>query len=827
MRDHTLSNSGTGAMLELPITCHGLIALPTPWPDKLPWDRQMALFCLVLTWLVARAASREMGKHRHEGPLDAEEGLADDLQDGDIPFGVAGIQYTILDGHPAVLVGVERLEGKRTADILDNTKPFSDTVQEYLSTTTLGEVIEPLTQLDPVKSGTIEVSSLSSILKLPLGTFFSYHEDSSPLSSPVSFYWYSGYHQSSLPSPESLFSRHPPATTVFTLLHTSLSSCLLLLSILWSAVSGGLSVVGLRTIYGCREEDDYDPNMIKKIGGHASSDDVDSASLCLVVALRGPNAIQSWMDVVGPRDSKLAKITDPSSLSAKFGSHSVQTLTTPYRSISALAKWFGGRACLKTSSILGMSDFRTKSERRKRQRVRFSETQSESEDSISSPMVDLAFPPLVSNRPRLLVPAYVKTVLAISPAVPLACYGCVLSCCAKLGFDIFGSKRVRLNSKRAALLDIPDRFLASFTPSSTPSSPEALSNSSSSHPLRSSSLTSRPGMAPLPSTLLILGRENGRVHSYALQSLIVQKLRCLAGNNPHVVLPLGALETASGIVHMTNYSEEKLKHFGSFSAAIAQAEDVKECKMEGDDYREELGFVAIPGPHSLPLVVSFLDSIFHVETPSELFHQGRTKSRELEKSEKVREPELIGMKIISQLSRFHSKKLCPFAAKHQHYSRAVQFLTDKPTVLLVFRGMACAEKIQNHVKAVAKLGSSHLATLEEQLSFIIPSKPLETVKLCSAFFSGKELYSDPVNWPLAPYYPQAWVQEADLLQNFLSPRENLFTVVQLPLGGQMGLALKVLDRLTRTNFQVAGMSTVECLSRNEPPTVCEEFEKIT
>jgi len=824
-KDHVFSDSGTGAMLELPITCHCLLALPTPWTDRLPWDGQMTLFCLVLTWLVARAASRERGRHRQDGQLTAEEDLADGLQDRKVPFEVAGIQYTILDGHPAILVAIERQEVRGASDVLDNAKSFSDSVQGYLSGTALGDVLESLTQLATVTSDTMDISSLSSILKLPLGTFFGYHEDLSPLSSPVSFYWCSGYHQSSLPCPESLISRRPPTTTVFTLPHSSLGDLPFLLSVLWRAMSGSLSIVGLRTVYGHQGEEDSVTCFHERDGGSSTSPEMDgSSTLRLVVALRGPDAIQSWMDVVGPRDSKLAKITDPSSLSAKFGSHLVHILTTPYRSSNALAKWFGGRACLKTSSVLGMSDSHTKSERRKRQRVRFSDTQSESEDSISSPMMDFAFPPLVSNRPRLLVPAYAKTVLVVSPAVPLACYGCVVACCMKLGFDIFGSKRVRLNSKRASLLDIPDRFMAYFTPSSTPPSPEITTNSSSSHPLKNSNAMLRPGMAPLPSSLFILGRENGRVHSYALQSLIVQNLKSLANSNPHVVFSLSALEMASGCVHVTSYMEEKLKHFGSFSATISQASAVLEgfgdCKLEDDDYIEEVGFVAIPGPRSLPLLVNLLDSIFHTETPSKLLDQSHMKPRELEKTEMTREPELIGMKIIPQLSRFHSKKLCPFPVYHSRYSQAVQFLTDKPTVLLVFRGVACTERIQSHVKAVIKLGSAHLATLQEQLSYISPDKTQEAVRLASTFLSGKELYSDPSNWTLAPYYPPAWLQEADILQGFLFPRENLFSVVQLPLG-QMGLSLKVLDKLSRAKCQVAGMSAVE--SHNEAPMVSQRI----
>ena len=788
-------------VLVVTLTCHGLVALPPPWLDKVRVDAQVTLFCLLLTWLVTRAAeshskidSQTMDYNKEDKSLPLV---------CDIPFEVAGIQYTLLDGNPSLLVAVQvRGEGIPAK--------ISNTVERYLTSVTLGKALEPFTLQESISS-TVDISPLSSILKLPLSSFFSFQEDTSPLSTPVSFYWYSSYHQSCLPSSESLVSRLKPTTTIFTLHESSLRNPLLILSVFWRALSSGLSIVGLRTAYG-KQKDSILQVVTTKESDRASADD----SMVLSVALRGPEAIQSWMEVVGPQDGKLAKITDPSSLTATFGSDLIQTLRTPFRSSAALAKWFGGRACLKTCSVFGMSDSRTKSERRKRQRVRFSETQSESEDGVVfSPVVDLAFPPLVLNRPRLLVPAYAKSLMVISPSMPLSCYGCVLTCCNKLGFDIFGSKRVRLNAKRASLLDIPGEFLANFTPSSTPPSP-AVSFDSSSHPLMSD-VSVKQVLAPLPSAIFIVGRENGRVHSYALQHLISCSLKSLGDSNPHIMLSSSSHESPSSLIHVTNYTEEKLKHFGAFSASISQTSNAPEgCgdkDINGDEFIEELCFVAIPGSRSLPLCSNLLDRVFHVKPLSELDFQGCLKNKpELEAGKDFEEPELVGMKTVPQLSRFHCKKLCPFPTSDHHYSQAVQLLTDKPASLLVFRGVSCCKRIQSYVKSLR--GSSHIANLEEQLSYVVSRTASEGTLLSSYFFLGKELFSDPKNWSMAAYYPHAWVHEPDILQGFLTPRENLFSVVQLPMG-QMTLALKVLDKLSRSGFQFAGVSAVELVTEKK------------
>lgn len=81
----------------------------------------------------------------------------------------------------------------------------------------------------------------------------------------------------------------------------------------------------------------------------------------LALALCGPDAIYRWADAVGPDDSSLAKLTDPTSLSALFGPGLVQAIKSPYQYQGVLAKWFGGRACLRSGTVFGMSDPHTKS----------------------------------------------------------------------------------------------------------------------------------------------------------------------------------------------------------------------------------------------------------------------------------------------------------------------------------------------------------------------------------------------------------------------------------------------------------------------------------
>ena len=786
---------------------NGVCSLPSSW-SELDVETRVLLHCLLLTWLTFQIAS---DCNRLQDSKNEKWGRVESSPHFNLPFQITGLQQTVLDGEPSILIVVQDCnsdpeDGFHSTSVtgIDN-KEISQ-IEKFLSSTSLGDILQPLIENEAIhkliSSSQTSVLALRPLLSEALSLVFTYQGDASLLSAPISFYWHSSYHPSCLPSSESLKSQHQPTTTVCTLNHASLCNPLLVFSVFQRIFSNGLDIAGMRTL---RER--YDPiaHVESQESCTTDSNNTPNPSMCLALALRGPDAIYHWIDIVGPDDSSLAKITDPLSITAQFGSKLVSTMKSPYRSAAALAKWFGGRACMKTGTVFGMSDPHTKLERRKRQRVRFSE--SESEDSISSPLPDIIFPPLIFNRPRLIVQAYTKCLLVISPNVPPSCYSAVLTSCNKLGFDIFGAKRIRLNSKRAHSLDISGEFMSHFTPSSAPPSPSLPDFSS--HPLAPGNLSMHP---PPPSVILIIGRENSAVHCSALKCEIVTYLKLLIETNHHIQLKSG-LECPSGLIHLAPYTEEKLKILGNLSPPVSNSNPpMAVSESSSEDKQEELCFIAVPGISSLPVSIDLLEKIFNVTqaTSSAIDHKESDGDRVQSRSDGDRSIyggfELIGMKIVPQLSRFHAKKLCPLPTSDSFHSEAVQMLTGRPATLLVFRGICCNKRIQELVK-LAK-GSASLVGLEKKLQFIISCNLTEGVRLCSIFFCGKDLFSDTSSWKLAPYLPIAWIHDSDILQSFLRPRENLFSVLQLPLT-QMKLVIKLLDRISRSGFHFAGISTME------------------
>ncbi len=591
-------------------------------------------------------------------------------------------------------------------------------------------------------------------------------------------------------------SQSPVSTTVTTLSGSSLANYPLVFTTLQSAYDNAFYLAGLRTIY-TREKNE------------TSSEE----GLTMALALRGSDSIYRWLDIVGPEDRNLAKITDPDSLNSKFGDPQISTLQcvrTPYLITSTIAKWFGGRACLKTGSVLGISDPRTKFERRKRQRVRFSE--SESEDGLPPPSPDVTFPPLVSNRPGLVAQPYTKVLLTVAPLVPPSLYGSVLSTCNKMGFDVLGMKRIRLNSKRAGAMHIPKQFFSNFTPSSTPPSP---AGDFVTHPLAAEYTHTTP---PFPSLILYLGSENGKLHSLALLRAICLDLGTIMKANGFQGTTL-SLSNPDSFLFTTEMSQEISKVLGSFnlsSAVSGSLPKLHEQRKCSGQFAEELCFVAVPQCNSLPKLFNFLNSVYQLRCPiteQSTFEQVTTHS---EPSSNQHEKELggfelLGFKIIPLIPRFHAKRLCPLANTDSSYQTAVTILSDSPASLLLFRGLDCNSRLSALIKPPRPRNSLHTNSVQQQLDIIISRDFEEAFNLSSIFFSDKEMFNDSSDHNLALCMPPSWQQDSCILQDLQAAPAPLLSVVRVRLS-ESKVLVKVLDRLWRAGFKFAAMRTVEVKS---------------
>ena len=826
----TKPNTSPEALLVVQICEHGLIAPPEVF-SEIDTSAKLGFHLLLLTWLLHASLSAELAQMPNSNSESnaAQEDVIEDFGsiDGAVSFEVVALQYTILDGNPSILVGI-MVSGGEDEALHRVHSGGPDTFHEgdesklemYLHQTPLSTILGGIASDDTVQNllSTTTLEQLNAMLNSPLDSVFTFQEDVTPLSTPVSFFWYSGYHPSCLPAPTSLKSQSPLMTTVCSLGAVSGSDVGLVFSILSGVYRKGLDLAGLRLVYSAPCS-----SIEASLAGDDSETEIDRVfeSAMLFLAIRGPDAIYHLMDIVGPRDESLAKITDPNSITALYGSSStcdLHCLRTPYSTLAALAKYFGGRACLKSASILGISDAYTRYERKKRQRVRFSESESAAEDLPPSPLLDVPFPPLVTNRQRLIVEPYTKVIMVISPHVPTSCYCTVLTSCDRQGFDVFGVKRLRLNSRRANTLKISPSFMIHFTPSSTPPSP--IASEFFSHPLFSEHTQAAP---PLPSCLLILGRENALLHTLALKAALVSDLASLLKNNPAIRDSsnlLSLVEHADSLFHITEYSEELVKYLGNFG--ILNAASSSQPKLGGswdmqDPYQDELCFAAVPQSNGLAKATRLLDKLFHVNPVHNHDRYGTTTnqsgstvldaSRGIE-AEGLGDFELLGFKVVPELPRFHAKQLCPVSNGDSQYQQAINLLSDVPATLLLLRGIGANRRLQENLSSLSDQKSSLISVssdLKQKLQVVVSSSFQDAYRLASIFFTDKELFSDLPHWTLSAYVPLSWHSDSDILHRMQHELEEFCTVLTVSMC-QMKTALKVMDKLSRSGCDFVGVA---------------------
>ena len=633
----------------------------------------------------------------------------------------------------------------------------TEALSRLLDTHTLTQVLNPLLSLVTDNS---HLQALQSLADLPLSLLFLVDDDPAPLSTPLSFYWLCLQRDDSPLPLHCLKSTTPTQNTVCTIQHPYCTDTNLIYTTVMEVFKHGLDLAGIRVVYPSPASDSIVP--------------------ILALAVRGSQAISKMADVIGPEDISLARTVEPNSINARFstqGSIAVSVVHSQYWSSLELARWFGGRACVKTGAVLGVSDPTTKQEKRKRQRVRFSE--SEDGDTVVTPTltpsdINLSFPPLISNRPALVSMPYSKLVIVASPLVSPSCYYALLRSLADQGLHIHGIKRLRLNSKRAQALNIPQSSIPQFTPSSSnPPSPSVFPGSmlltATDQPLNSPST-----FPPLPSLLIAVGQENASSHKLAISRRIFLDLK-------EYFQTTNALSHApDSLLHIANYSDDVLKAVGSFTFTPSTANGYKLAPslLNSNGIQEELSVVAITAMcvDQLERAIGAISCLLGLsKNRSSNEKHGKNIMEENCKPDDNKVLELLGLKIVPELSRYQAKQLCPLPTTSNLYQDAMDKITTRPALLVVLRGLNSNKRVQKLLEDKNILRAQLTPGLKS-CEVILSQTLEEAFHLTSVFFIDKELFAFADSWALCGYTPPGWLGDCAVLSRLQNEPEPLVSV---------------------------------------------------
>ena len=586
------------------------------------------------------------------------------------------------------------------------------------------------------------------ILSQPFSTFLMLSDDVESFNRHVAFHCFTPC--DSLGSYPCLDSKGPLEFTVISLPSSSLKRHNFLCALFLRISQESYGVAGLRLLYS--EEGDG----------------------MLALALCRKNAVLKWMDVAGPDDPALAAVTDPLSISATFGQHGQELFAyarTPDRAVALLAKWFGGRCNLKERTIAGITDPETRSAKRKLQKVRFSFSDECGEENISS---SEASTPLPSPIHCLALFPTEKVIIAISPIVPASSYGGIFKEVLKIGYQMFGIRFIRLNQKRALALGIPQDEIQQFTPRSSQMSGTELAVS----PTSPNSPLVAGIVPPRPSVLLILGKEWGIRHSPALVAAIRGSLdgRVVTG-------------CSSAAIHCAPYPESFEALFGL--APLSPTKPLFDLPLlagseshDSSRHDPELMFIGVTGEGVLDCLPHLLDSMLDSATPQEL------------------PPfELLGMKCVPRVSRYQAKLLLQHC--HSKGILTVDTLTDVSAFVIALRAVQGHLILNTRIKDL--LEKSGFAAELKKTAILYSRKPLAAFSVLCLFFSDRELFSDPLVYPLTPFLPPAtMLAPPGVLEGFTHIIPSLVSLFAVE-AKQHNLFLKILQKVANSNFTIVGL----------------------
>ena len=687
--------------------------------------QSIGCFCAVLTWLLSLAKST---KDIYTSYQKVRSSSTD--SDFYVPFSTVSMQQTVLQSELIVHVAIcpaypisflrdhfLKTKKKPKAGQGSNKNIFYQIVSKFLSSVKLQDVIDWDTDLiasrvleNHVYKPRISDCLLSSIISISGDKKQSIHLfDSLP-----GFFWHT------INNPECLLkiSDFDVYLTEFDSESASYSTenavCLVdeeiygdrikMYHLLMKLLHMQLDLSGLRLLHPTVDqlENSVHYHQFKDFSKYGT--DKNTQVSVLALALRGHNAFNKWNCVVGHLNPVLAKITEPNSLTAMFGSDSSCYIYVPRNhSRQEFVKYFGTR--LDVSSSVNTKECRFYSKLNTSSDVKVEKPKSHKDMTESSSDDVIASPPSM-----LCAVIHSYIILIISPLVPFQISGYILSVCQEYGFEFRGLRRSFMDHKTSHVMGIPNSSFGCFFQNDKPE----------------------------PATCIRLSGENASSHCWMLINNIYNQLwgRLSWRIDPEFKNKLFFCvnETAAVIQCLGGDFESSPNHLstGSLPRYIDD--------YETDIYTESLCVVCFVGKaelRSIGFELGKLSNLVYESRFSPQYDAPRSTTFSCE------EMEILGIKYRTKLTKSQSRELTVFEVGDPSYSASLEFLSNNPCVTVCVRGLNVFEKVKKvfsiDSKGVAAVLPSHAF---KNLTRFMSYNTKETYKLMKLFFDDSELFSD-------------------------------------------------------------------------------------
>nr|XP_018669255.1 uncharacterized protein LOC100185948 isoform X2 [Ciona intestinalis] len=515
-----------------------------------------------------------------------------------------------------------------------------------------------------------------------------------------------------------------------------------------------LDLVGVRLVYVKKEF------IQQSTLSHRSCGDSNEIVPAVAMAIRGKSAIKKMIDIIGPRDPVLARLTDQGSMNAIYGEQlskrrgDIDVPTEMYvfhcprgkeRVQQQLVVWFGGRLNAQdpfinsTPTINHEQQFTfAKQSNGKSNGKNKGKSRS---NSTSSPIRNISTScPTHPSHSYLVTSLPTKICVIVSARFPPQFLGDVISIATEQGYWLEGLKRIPLNEKKTSSLSIQTRYLHYFNP---PPNPD-LTLDEEYYELDSWWLR--------PVSVFMFARENAGAHLAGLICSMQSELmyRMVPPNED------GHLRNAtSQCFHACVCTDTVLHALGNMAKTpeLELSTGNSPRVFYSNPELEEVVVLSLVGRPIMKQSGCILQRLLH----GEFYLGGETaesayfeRSDECEILNEFHGFEILGIKFIPSLSSQHSKELSPFEVGTKFWGETIRKIQHSPALVCVLRRVnafkVLREVLQNTIDKPSKENIHDTSKLMSSTTEI-------AYRQIKTFFSDKELFSDNRCRPLLKYLP--------------------------------------------------------------------------
>lgn len=693
------------------------------------------------------------------------------------PFYVLGMQQLLMDEDLCLVVAVtphplcdtkgipnkQKKSKTKLKDEVKNNSPFQQFLTKFLSTNTLHTVCPWLQAVvpidiscpsqDPEDTATyVYRAPLPIITTKPLSTFIQMNPDPQAaqkvFNTPVGFFW------QTVDNEESSFDHGLCDSEVN--YDTQVTMSLVYKKIFQEppAMSGifnkimqeGLDLSGVRLLYPVQELLDKPsvPNQTNRV--QSNIEFLNKVGPVLALGLRGTFARAIWLDAVGPTDPALARRTDPNSLCALYGGASrdeclLFSPRNPSRVHSELTRWFAGR--VPPGGVIDVGTPYTRKDHlrsgspkgQKAKKTTSIGELTEERPASGQSKKSSSHHSLMDSHPQHRPPAALtatttsEIILVISPVVRPQYIGIIMASCQRKGFRIRGVRRQKLTAKKVACLGIDSSLLRAFCPGI---SDDGVPSQASKH-----------AEATSPCFLLLLEKENGAHNAASLiESCMIQLT--LKGLMENMQSTVDHYLESKHMFYSARYSDNLLVNLGGdFSKCVDHEIQVNPNfvvpKLYTNPEMEQIVILILLGHEIQKNSGMFVGKLL-----------GMIPFGKLTTVVPLKEGfELLGMKWLPGLTTSQAKEVTPCEVGDRLWKDNIHTLVSEPALVLALRGIDAFRRLEA-VVPLAQPGRGK----DSHIDYIMSRNAEESYGFARAFFTDKEIFSDPTARHLLMFLPQ-------------------------------------------------------------------------